>query len=105
MAIEVVRGRPGSGKTTVAAAVARDLADRGAPVEGILTAEVRDGRRRRGFVVRRIGDDATATLADLDLPGPPRVGRYGVDLAAFERLALPARLCARLLSGHPPATA
>jgi nucleoside-triphosphatase len=26
----------------------------------------------------------------VELPGPPRVGRYGVDLAAFERLALPA---------------
>ena len=26
----------------------------------------------------------------MDLPGPPRVGRYGVDLEAFEALALPA---------------
>jgi nucleoside-triphosphatase len=26
----------------------------------------------------------------VDLPGPPRVGRYGVDLAAFDRVALPA---------------
>jgi len=26
----------------------------------------------------------------VELPGPPRVGRYGVDLEAFERLALPA---------------
>jgi nucleoside-triphosphatase len=29
-------------------------------------------------------------LAHAGLPGPPRVGRYGVDLAAFERVALPA---------------
>ena len=29
-------------------------------------------------------------LAHIDLPGPPRVGRYGVDLAALERLAVPA---------------
>jgi nucleoside-triphosphatase len=26
----------------------------------------------------------------VELPGPPRVGRYGVDLQAFERVALPA---------------
>ncbi len=31
-----------------------------------------------------------ATLAHVDLPGPPRVGRYGVDLEAFEAVALPA---------------
>lgn len=29
-------------------------------------------------------------LAHVDLPGPPRVGKYGVDLDAFERVALPA---------------
>jgi nucleoside-triphosphatase len=33
---------------------------------------------------------ARGILAHVDLPGPPRVGRYGVDLAAFERVALPA---------------
>jgi nucleoside-triphosphatase len=31
-----------------------------------------------------------ATLAHVDFPGPPRVSKYGVDLAAFERVALPA---------------
>ena len=30
-----------------------------------------------------------ATLAHVDLPGPPRVGKCGVDLEAFERVALP----------------
>ena len=33
---------------------------------------------------------AQEVLAHGGLPGPPRVGRYGVDLAAFERVALPA---------------
>jgi nucleoside-triphosphatase len=33
---------------------------------------------------------AREVLAHVDLPGPPRVGRYGVGLAAFERVALPA---------------
>jgi len=31
-----------------------------------------------------------SVLAHVDLPGPPRVGRYGVDLTAFERVALAA---------------
>jgi nucleoside-triphosphatase len=42
-----------------------------------------------GFAVEAIGDER-AVLAHVDLPGPPRVGRYGVDLDAFERVALPA---------------
>jgi nucleoside-triphosphatase len=29
-------------------------------------------------------------LAHVELPGPPCVGRYGVDLQTFERIALPA---------------
>ena len=32
----------------------------------------------------------SAVLAHVHLAGPPRVGRYGVDLTAFERVALPA---------------
>jgi nucleoside-triphosphatase len=35
-------------------------------------------------------------IADVGLTGVPRVGRYGVDVAAFDRLALPA------LSGTGP---
>lgn len=42
-----------------------------------------------GFDVEAL-DGARATLAGVSLSGPPRVGRYGVDLEAFERVALPA---------------
>jgi nucleoside-triphosphatase len=35
-------------------------------------------------------DGEEATLAHVRLDGPPRVGKYGVDLAALERVALPA---------------
>jgi nucleoside-triphosphatase len=86
----LLRGRPGVGKTTVAARVAARVAEWGVPAHGFVTEERRQGRRRHGFAVRRLEDGVIATLADVDLPGPPRVGRYGVDLAAFERIALPA---------------
>jgi nucleoside-triphosphatase len=92
----LVEGRPGSGKTTVAARLARLLADEGVDIRGFLTQEIREaGRRRAGFGVEAIGG-ARATLAHVSLPGPPRVGKYGVDLEAFERVALPA------LEGPPP---
>jgi len=34
-------------------------------------------------------DGKSAVLAHVDLAGQVRVGKYGVDVSAFERLALP----------------
>jgi nucleoside-triphosphatase len=88
MAKVLVEGRPGVGKTTVARRCVQLLIEAGIPVVGFTTAEMRIGGRRVGFAIDVI-DGASALLAHVDFPGPPRVGRYGVDLAAFERLALP----------------
>jgi nucleoside-triphosphatase len=35
-------------------------------------------------------DGKRGTLAHVGLPGPPRVGKYGVDLAVLERIGIPA---------------
>ena len=48
----------------------------------------REGRRRVGFDLETFGGERT-TLAHVSFAGPPRVGKYGVDLEAFERVALP----------------
>jgi nucleoside-triphosphatase len=85
----LLEGRPAVGKTTVARRLAGLLREAGVPLAGFVTEELREGRRRVGFAVTTF-DDARAVLAHVDLPGPPRVGKYGVDLPAFERLALPA---------------
>jgi nucleoside-triphosphatase len=85
----LVEGRPGSGKTTVAARLADLLPEHGVEVLGFVTRELREGGRRVGFAVETV-DGERATLAHVGLPGPPRVGKYGVDLEAFERVALPA---------------
>jgi nucleoside-triphosphatase len=85
----LLEGRPGSGKTTVARRVVALLEERGIAAQGFTTEELREGRTRVGFAVEPIGGER-AVLAHVDLPGPPRVGRYGVDLEAFERVALPA---------------
>lgn len=42
-----------------------------------------------GFAIETV-DGERDTLAHVDLPGPPRVGQYGVDLEPLERLAIPA---------------
>ena len=65
------------------------MADRLATVSGFVTEEIREGGRRVGFAVEALGGER-GVLAHVDFPGPPRVGRYGVDLEAFERIAIPA---------------
>jgi nucleoside-triphosphatase len=85
----LLEGRPGAGKSTIARRLADRLSQDGIPVSGFLTEEIRESGRRLGFSLERFGGER-GVLAHVDLPGPPRVGRYGVDLAAFERVAIPA---------------
>jgi nucleoside-triphosphatase len=59
------------------------------PVSGFLTREVREGQRRTGFRIETVAGEE-GTLAQVDHRDGPRIGRYGVDLEAFERIALPA---------------
>ena len=53
---------------------------------GFTTSDIRRGGRRTGFTITGIGG-LERTLAVRDGPGP-RVGSYGVDVAAFEEVAL-----------------
>jgi nucleoside-triphosphatase len=85
----LLEGRPGAGKSTIARRLADRLGRDGIPVSGFLTEEIRESGRRLGFSLERFGGER-GVLAHVNLPGPPRVGRYGVDVAAFERLAIPA---------------
>ncbi|MBO1414510.1 nucleoside-triphosphatase [Streptomyces sp. FH025] len=82
----LLEGRPGVGKTTAIRRLAALLHTREAV--GFTTAEIRAGGARVGFVLETLAG-RRAVLAHVDFPGPPRVGRYGVDLEVMERLALP----------------
>ena len=84
----LVEGRPGAGKTTALGRLSQLLRDADIPVCGFLTKELRRrGRSRIGFEIETF-DGERGVLAHVKLAGPPRVGRYGVDLEAFERVAL-----------------
>jgi nucleoside-triphosphatase len=84
----LLEARPGAGKTTAFRRLAELLRESGVTVAGFTTEEVRHHGKRVGFMVESL-DGEVDTLAHVELPGPPRVGRYGVDLEAFERVALP----------------
>jgi nucleoside-triphosphatase len=53
-----------------------------------LTREIREGRHRSGFGIETAAGEK-GTLAHVGYRGPPRVGKYGVNLEEFERVALP----------------
>jgi nucleoside-triphosphatase len=64
------------------------LRDARVPVSGFVTREIREGRQRSGFRIETaVGEEGT--LAHVGHRGPPRVGKYGVNLEEFERVALP----------------
>ena len=85
----LLTGPPRAGKTTLVSRLADELTARGVAVGGFLTREMREGDIRVGFIAEEIGGPR-ALLAHMSLHEGPMVGRYHVDVAAFEGLALPA---------------
>jgi nucleoside-triphosphatase len=85
----LLEGPPGVGKTTVVRRVAELLGDAGMAIAGFVTEEIREEGRRVGFALEELGG-RRKVLAHVDFPGPPRVGKYGVDLEVMEALAIPA---------------
>ena len=84
----LITGKPGVGKTTLVMNVVQRL--RGPlRLAGFTTAEVRDpSGERTGFQILTV-EGQQAALARAGLRSSVHVGRYGVNLEAFERLALP----------------
>jgi nucleoside-triphosphatase len=82
----ILTGPPASGKTTLALRAVEILRERGESLAGFTTSEIRRGGRRTGFTLTGIGG-LERTLA-IRGGGGPRVGSYGVDVDAFEEVAL-----------------
>ena len=80
----LLTGSPGCGKTTL---IQRVLARWTGPAGGFITAEMRAGGARQGFLMRALDGDE-GILAHQAYPGPPRVGRYGVDVGEIERVGV-----------------
>lgn len=89
------------GKTTVVERVVKLLLNADVPVGGFVTREVLgDDGRRVGFKVRDLAGPE-AWLAHQDFDTGIWVGRFGVDIAAFERVGLVALQKATRLARGP----
>ncbi|SRR6266545_2603789 len=90
----LLTGRPGCGKTTLIKRVVNNL-PQGAG--GFYTEEIRDsesvrersGGTRAGFKIVTLNGDEVV-FAHVDFKSPERVGKYGLDLAALERIGVDA---------------
>jgi len=79
----LLTGVPGLGKTTAIRNVARLIAE--LHPCGFFTAEIRERGVRKGFELIEIAGGRKAILSHIDIQSRFQVGRYGVDLAGFER--------------------
>ncbi len=86
----IIRGRPGSGKSTAINIIKQQLEKKGIIVGGIKTPEFREGRIRRGFFVENILTGERVLFASTNFKEGPRVSKYSVKVKEFEKVAIPA---------------
>jgi len=82
----LLTGLPGCGKTTAVMQIIANLDSE--RVAGFYTQEIRQNDTRKGFRWTSL-DGATGILAHVDIRGPFRVGKYGVDVRGFEKSVVP----------------
>jgi nucleoside-triphosphatase len=82
----LLTGRPGCGKTTLIKRVANNLPR---SAGGFYTEEIRDSGTRAGFRIVTL-DGEEAIFAHVDFKTPDRLGKYGLDLSALERIGVSA---------------
>ena len=81
----LITGLPGVGKTTLIKKLVNEL---GIRADGFFTSEIREAGKRVGFWVEDF-KGAKELLASVDFPSSQRVGKYGVNVEGFEKIALP----------------
>jgi nucleoside-triphosphatase len=82
----LLTGLPGCGKTTAIMKIVAELDS--SSVAGFYTEEICEGNTRKGFRWQRL-DGAGGILAHVDIKGHFKLGKYGVDVAGFEKLVVP----------------
>ncbi|MFW6150555.1 MAG: NTPase [Chloroflexota bacterium] len=82
----LLSGRPGTGKTTI---IKQAMCRSGRSAGGFYTTEIRSGGVRKGFNITTLDGDA-AVLAHVEFNTPNRIGKYGVDIDALDRVGVAA---------------
>jgi nucleoside-triphosphatase THEP1 len=81
----LLHGLPGIGKTTLLQSLSNRLSSH--QLGGFYTKEIRERSRRIGFSIETF-DNKSAILSHVTYKNSPRVGKYGIDVATFEKIAV-----------------
>lgn len=83
----LITGLPGCGKTTLIKKIVKIIHQ---PAHGFFTDEILQSGKRVGFAIETFGSPARrGILSHTDKKSKFRVGQYGVDIEAFENIAIP----------------
>jgi nucleoside-triphosphatase len=83
-------GEPGCGKTTAIKKTHQLLAAQGRKMGGVISGELRERGVRVGFSLEDLSTHEMGTLAHVAQKDGPTVGRYRVNLADIQRIAVTA---------------
>lgn len=86
----LLTGRPRVGKSSIIQKVVERLRSNGYKnIGGFYTSEIKRHGERMGFSINTL-DGKVGRLAEVGFESPYRLGRYGIDMESFERIALSA---------------
>ena len=83
----LLTGLPGCGKTTAVMKIVANLRTV-RRIRGFYTQEIRENGQRKGFCWTTLDGDS-GILAHIEIKNAPKVGRYGVNVADFEKFVVP----------------
>ena len=85
-----ITGMPSVGKTRTLIKIIESLEKHGYTVEGMIAEPVLKGKERVGFYVTDWQTREKEIFAHVDFDTKEKVGEYGVDIKALERIGIPA---------------
>ena len=85
-----ITGMPSVGKTQTLIKIIEFLEKSGYTVEGMITEPIIEKKKRVGFYVRDWQTREKEVFAHIDIDSKDRVGKYGVNINALEKIGVPA---------------
>ena len=85
-----ITGMPSVGKTQTLVKIIEYLEENGYMVEGMITEPILEKKKRVGFYVEDWQTKGKEVFAHVDIDSKEKVGRYGVDINALEKIGIPA---------------
>ena len=86
----LIQAPPRTGKSTLISKLCSMLNEKGYKIGGIVTPEIKEKNRRVGFWVVDLYTGKKDILAHIDVQSMFKVSKYGVDINAFDEIAMTA---------------